>query len=246
MPEPQAPEDGFEFIPDTYRIVVAERDSLKLRIQVDGSTGIAVGDKIEISCDNPNIKILDDRPVVPKLYHEDPPLALVHVSVEGLQANPEGFVTAKHGAKSAIAAIEVVSTKVQKQHQPTGGLFEEFVTRKGRISLLDRGLIRKKALYGSIPWGPSIDLYFGRGGEGQENAPNQALVAELVTEHACQEIARRKREAKILDIPPGVEELDAYNAHLTKLKAEYAAPIHKVLVSKENREKTDSASLRSG
>lgn len=233
--EPRAPQDGFEFIPDTYRIVVAERDSLKLRVQVDGTTGIAVGDKIEISCDNPNIKIFDAAPSVPKLYHDDPPLALVHVYVEGLQANAEGFITAKYGSKSAIAAVEVVSTKAQKQHHPTGGLFKE-IRYEERPDLPLRSRFDKKE---GVIWintlGPSIDLYFGRGGEGQENAPNQVLVAELVTEHACQEIARRKREAKILDIPPGVEELDAYSAHLTKLKAEYAAPIHKVLVSRENR-----------
>lgn len=85
LTDPHAPQDGFEFIPDTYRIVVSERESLKLRVQVDGTTGIAVGDKIEISCDNSNIRILDDRPSVPKLYHEDPPLSLVHVPIEGLQ-----------------------------------------------------------------------------------------------------------------------------------------------------------------
>ncbi len=233
--EPRAPQDGFEFIPDTYRIVVSERDSLKLRIQVDGTTGIAVGDKIEIACDNPNIRILDDTPVVPKLYHADPPLALVHVVVEGLQANAEGFVTAKFGTRTAIAAIEVVSTKAQKEHHPTGGLFKE-IRYEERPDLPLRSRFDKKE---GVIWintlGPSIDLYFGPRGEGQENAPNQVLVAELVTEHACQEIARRKREAKILDIPPGVEELDAYSQHLTKLKGEYAAPIHKVLVGRENR-----------
>jgi hypothetical protein len=58
----RVPLDGFEFIPDTYRIVVAERDTLKLRVQVDGSTGIAVGDCVEVSCDNPYIKILNNRP----------------------------------------------------------------------------------------------------------------------------------------------------------------------------------------
>jgi hypothetical protein len=71
--------------------------------------------------------------------------------------------------------------------------------------------------------------------EGQERPANQLMVAELVTELACQEIARRKKDAKILDIPPGVDELDAYNSHLTKLKAEYAPLIHKILVDPENR-----------
>jgi hypothetical protein len=82
-----------------------------------------------------------------------------------------------------------------------------------------------------------VDLYFGRNGEGQEQPANQLFVAELVTEHACQEIARRKKDANILDIPPGVEILDAYNAHLTKLKADYAPLIHKALVHRENRRK---------
>ena len=41
---PRPPNDGFEFIPDTYRVLVAEREVLKLRVQVDGTTGISVGD----------------------------------------------------------------------------------------------------------------------------------------------------------------------------------------------------------
>src|SRR6185437_2328598 len=35
------PKDGFEFMPDEYRILLAERSNLKLHILVDGSTGIS-------------------------------------------------------------------------------------------------------------------------------------------------------------------------------------------------------------
>lgn len=237
LTDPRAPQDGFEFIPDTYRILVSEREVLKLRVQVDGTTGIAVGDKMEISCDNPNIKLLDDAPTVPKLFCEEPPLSLVHVPVEGLQANAQGFITAKYKSKSAIAAVEVVSTKAQKHHHPTGGLFKEILYEE-QPDLPRRSRFDKKE---GIIWintlGPSVDLYFGPGGVGQDDPANQVLVAELVTEHACEEIARRKREAKILDVPPGVEELDAYNLQLTKLKADYAPIIHKALVSPDNRRK---------
>ena len=83
--------------------------------------------------------------------------------------------------------------------------------------------------------GPSINLYFGAGGEGQEKAANQSLVAELVTELACEEIARVKREARVLDIPPGVDELEAFITHLSKLKGTHAPVIHKALVSPEHR-----------
>ena len=233
--EPQAPQDGFEFIPDTYRILVAERTTLKLRVQVDGTTGISVGSKIEVSSDNPNIKVLDTAPSVPKLYHEEPPLSLVPIAVEGLQANAQGLITARFGGKIAIAVVEVVSTKAQRESHATGGLFKG-IHYEERPDLPVRSRFDKNE--GAI-WintlGPSVDLYFGRLGEGQEQPANQVFVAELVTEHACLEIARRKKDAKILDIPPGVDELEAFNNHLAKLKADYSPLIHKALVSPENR-----------
>jgi hypothetical protein len=229
------PQDGMEFIPDTYRILVAERESLKLRVQVDGSTGIAVGDRIEISCDNPHIRLLDNTPVVSKLFHEDPPLSHVHVHVEGLQANAQGFVTARFGNKSAIAAVEVVSTKTQKDRPPTSGLFKEIRYEEQKDLPLRARFDRKEGFIWINTLGPSVSLYFGPGGEGQEEPPNQVLVAELVTELACQEIARVKRETKTLDIPPGVDELDAFYTHINRLKGDYAPVIHRALVNSENR-----------
>lgn len=229
------PVDGFEFIPDSYRVVLAERDVLKLRVQVDGSTGIAVGDKIEVTCDNPQIRILDSVAAVPRLSHEDPPLAVVSIRVEGLQANAQGFVTAKHGPRTAIAVVEVVSTKVQKQHSPSGGLFKDIKYEEWKDVPIRARFDKKEGVIFINTSGPSVGLYFGPRGEGQEHAPNQVLVAELVTELACQEIARVKRETKILDTPPGVDELDAFSAHLTKLKADYAPIIHRVLVDSQHR-----------
>lgn len=233
--EMRVPADGFEFIPDTYRIVLAERNNLKLRVQVDGSTGMAVGDSIEISCDNPYIKVLNPRPLIPSLMREDPPIAVVSVSVEGLQANAQGFVTARHGSKSAIAAVEVVSTKKQREHHPTGGLFKD-IRYEERADMPVRSRFEKsEGLIWINTLGPSVDLYFGAGGEGQELPANQLLVAELVTEQACREIARVKRETKTLDIPPGIDELEAYSRHIDKLKETYAPMIHKILVDPVHR-----------
>jgi hypothetical protein len=53
--DPRLPIEGFEFIPDTYRVVLAEREGLKLRVRVDGETGISIGSRIEVTCDNPHI-----------------------------------------------------------------------------------------------------------------------------------------------------------------------------------------------
>ena len=233
--EPRLPEDGFEFIPEYYRVVVAEREFLKLRVQVDGSTDIAVGDRIEVTCDNPHFRILDDKPLVPPLYQQEPPLALVSIQVEGLQANAEGFVTAKCNGKTAIAAVQVVSTRIQKEHTPSGGMFKEIKYVERPQNPIRCWFDRKDGLIYINTLGPSVDLYFGPEGEGQQLPANQVRVAELVTEQACQEIARRKKETKLLDIPPGVDELEEFNRHRERLKAEYAPAIHKALVATEFR-----------
>jgi hypothetical protein len=94
---------------------------------------------------------------------------------------------------------------------------------------------RKEGLIWINTLGPSVDLYFGPGGERQELPANQLLVAELVTEQACREIARVKRETKTLDVPPGIDELDAYSQHIDKLKASYAPLVHRILVYAEHR-----------
>ena len=233
--ELRAPQDGFEFMPDSYRILLAEREPLKLRVLVDATTGIAVGDKVEISCDNPHIRILDNMPIVPKLFHEDPPLSIVQVSVEGLQANAQGFITAKCKGKTAIAAVEVVSKREQKEHHPNSGLFKE-IKYEERPSMPFRARFeRKEGLIYINTQGPSVDLYFGADGQRQELPANQVLVAELVTELACQEIAMVKRDTKSLDVPPGVDELGAFYNQLNKLKADYAPRIHKILVDSVHR-----------
>lgn len=233
--EMRLPVDGFEFVPDSYRVLVAERESLKLRVQVDGSTGISVGDRVEVTCDNPHIRILDDKPSITRLFNEEPPLAIVHVPIEGSQANAQGFVTAKCVGKTAVAAVEVVSTKIQKEHTPAGGLFKEIKYEEWPDVPIRARFDRKDGIIWINTLGPSVDLYFGQRGTGQEQPANQVLVAELVTELACQEIARTKREAKLLDIPSGVDELEAFNSHFEGLKAQYAPAIHKALVGYEYR-----------
>jgi hypothetical protein len=135
-----------------------------------------------------------------------------------------------------MAVVEVVSSRTPgPPHPPSGGFFKDikYEERPGerfraRFDRLD-GLIWINTL------GPSVDLYFGPQGIGQELPANQVLVAELVTEQACQEIARRRRDAKNLDIPAGVDELEAFNTYREGLMAAHAPAIHKALVGSEYR-----------
>jgi len=233
--EVRPPQDGFEFVPDMYRIVVAERESLKLRVQVDGTTDIAVGDRVEVSCDNSHIRIVDIALAVPKLFQDDPPLSTVLIHVEGLQANAQAFVTAKCKGKTAVAAVEVVSTKRQTERHQTSGLFKDIKYEERSDLPLRARFERREGIIWINTLGPSVDLYFGPGGERQELPANQVMQAELVTELACEEIARVKRETRTLDVPPGVDELEAFFTQTNKLKADYAPRIHKILVASEYR-----------
>lgn len=229
------PKDGFEFMPDEYRVLLAERTSLKLHILVDGSTGISVGDPVEVSCDNAHIKILNAFPTVPRLSSDDPPISIVAIQVEGTQANAQGFVTARCGTKVAVAVIEVVSSRQQKENMPRGGLFKDIKYEQHPDIPLRVRFDKKEGIIWINTLGPSVDLYFGIDGEGQDRPANQALVAELVTEAACREITRLKDSMKTLDIPPGIEKTEAFFLHIDKLKAEYAPGLHKALVNPDHR-----------
>ncbi len=229
------PKEGFEFMPDEYRVLLAERNNLKLRILVDGSTGISVGDPVETSCDNPHIKLLNEVPTVPTLLSNDPPISVVVIQIEGTQANAQGFVTAKCGNRVAVAVVEVVSSREQIEHPPRGGLFKEIKYKEQREIPQRAWFDRKEGTIWINTAGPSVDLYFGGEGEGQEQPANQTLVAELVTELACREITRLKDSQKTLDIPPGIERTEAFFQYVDKLKAEYAPDLHRALVSPSYR-----------
>ena len=94
-------------------------------------------------------------------------------------------MTAKCAGKTAVAAVEVVSTKIQKEHTPAGGLFKEIKYEERPDVPIRARFDRKDGIIWINTLGPSVDLYFGQQGTGQEQPANQVFVAELVTELAA-------------------------------------------------------------
>jgi len=82
---------------------------------------------------------------------------------------------------------------------------------------------------------PSVEVYLGPNGEGQDALHCQVLVAELVTDAVCRELARRKAETGRLPILG--EYMDAANREHYRLINEYAHIIHQFLVSPDARRK---------
>ena len=56
-----------------------------------------------------------------------------------------------------------------------------------------------------------------------------------MTQVACEEIARARREKGRLEVPTGVKELDAFYNYLNKLRMQNAGLIHKLLVDRKYR-----------
>ncbi|PZR72788.1 MAG: hypothetical protein DLM73_12300 [Chthoniobacterales bacterium] len=232
--EVRPPLNGFEFIPDTYRIVLAETDVLKLRISLGPDSGIQIGDVITLESNTEGVKIIQSTIAVPVERYENPPIAVARVKVEGVQPNAEAWIVARCKGKEANAIVEVISQKSRRE-PPAGGLFKEIKYRVEEESPLRVHFDRHTGVIWINTMEPSVQLYFDADGKGQEKPANQCLVAELVTQVACEEIARARREKGHLNIPAGVKELDAFYGYLNKLRIQNAEMIHRLLVDPRHR-----------
>ncbi len=226
------PLNGFEFIPDGYRVVVAEKETLKLRILL--SEEIRIGDVISIESNTDGVKILHPAVAVPVERYEKPAIAIARIAVEGIKPNAEAWITARCKGKEANATVDVVSKKSERD-PTTGGLFKEIKYRVSNESPLRVHFERHSGIIWINTTEPSVQLYFDADGSGQEKPANQCLVAELVTQIACEEIARASREKGRLNIPAGVKELDAFYAYLNRLRIQNAGLIHRLLVDPKYR-----------
>jgi hypothetical protein len=77
---------------------------------------------------------------------------------------------------------------------------------------------------------PSVFGIIGSALEGAETPAGRILLAELVGEAFCRELARLKIESN--PAPPGAE-IDAFNAEMNKLQSKALLPIQKFVFSRK-------------
>lgn len=78
---------------------------------------------------------------------------------------------------------------------------------------------------------PPVSDYLKSGGEGMDTSQGSLMLAELVAEAFCKEVARQRVES--VDPPPttgGGAEIDHFNSRVNQLMAKYLAKIHEALV----------------
>ncbi len=219
------PPNGFDFVPNYYDILVGKKSTLTLKMNKDLYENNR--SKIKITSDTPRIEILTDEIIV------DPNVAdsvlVEHIYIEGKQIGEEGQISAIAGDLRAKAQIHVVAKREFGPSHPRKkyrGMFREI---KYSSNADPNQRVRYDKETGVIliaTMAPSVKLYLGLNGEGQEKPESQALTAELVTQAVCRELAKLRVQSgePILGEPE-----EALNVIYNRLINKYAHIIHKVL-----------------
>jgi hypothetical protein len=232
---PFVPESGFGFVPEYVYLQSGKIGGLLLRARV--SEEFNNGMFISIESDNQEVTIIHPQ-VILQENKDYPSILEASVSVEGRQVGAEAIVSARAGVLEAKALVKVISKKLPVVEPPSpknkGGLikdikFDPSAEPRHRVKFdpeTSRVIIATKA--------PTVSAYFDETGNGQEAPAGQVMLAELITEAACREIARRGvQSGNWLSIEGS--EADAVQREYINLQNKYAHIIHSCIVSSEHR-----------
>ncbi len=162
-----------------------------------------------------------------------------HKKYDGLLAGQFALVGASYGDHAyVIARIDRLEDMAELKVQSPGQ------TRRRRLSGTNRGLFRDidfdatpepiqrvSCAEGAIKvflLFPAMSRYLKAGGEGMESPQGSLMLAELVAEAFCKEVARRRIESVAPPIPGA--EIDSFNSQVNQLMRKYLASIHEALV----------------
>jgi hypothetical protein len=227
--QPAQPTYGIRFIPERIHIQIGQVTTLTLNAELPNLAQFNT--TINIASNNPEIIVLTPQ-VVMEPHKDSPTLGHAHVKVEGRQAGSEGMLTAQLMGHKAAAFVQVVSKKeittpLTSAHR--GGLFSD-------IRFDDRTDPRQRVYFDRVnstivvaTAAPSVKIYLDKQERLDTTVQGQVLLAELITEAVCREIARRGVEDGRFLAPEGGE-ADAINNHFIRLQNRYAHLIHEFIV----------------
>jgi hypothetical protein len=228
-PEPESAAPRLWFAPDTVYVQTGQVASLTLR--VDMPSIARPGATVLFVSDSPEVELLVSKATV-EPSESDPTIGIARIKVEGHQVGSEGIVSAYVGKEKAQALVQVRS-KREAAPEPTvvrsGGLFSD-------IHFDDRSDPRQRVYLDRVnstivvaTEAPSVSIYLDENGRLDTTVQGQVLLAELITEAVCREIARRGVETGKFLAPDGAE-ADAIQSHFIRLQNKYAHLIHETIV----------------
>ena len=228
----EPPASGLGFVPE--QIFVQTGQTLTLNLRAYLSDTLTDGSTVFVVSNNPEVDVLTPKVQIEAL-HDNPGVGIAKVRVEGKQVGSEGVVTAYLSDQKAEAVVQVRSRKESPENtQPRKhhGLFNDIrfddrMDPRQRV-YLDR--VNSNVVIATAA--PSVKLYLDSQNRLDTSVQGQVLLAELITEAVCREIARQGVESGRFLAPEG-SEADAIQSHFIRLQNRYAHMIHDVIVTKE-------------
>ena len=227
--EPRVPVGGFGFVPEYASIQSGKTASLALRAIIPDIA--QNGELVSFQSSGAGVRVL--TPTVGLTAREDSlGIGEARVELEGRQIGYEAIITARMGHREANALVRVVSRSDHMPPKPPqpkqGGLITEIIFSEEQEP-------RQRVVFRSVDKvvivatrAPSVAMYFGLQGQGQETSEALVLLSELVTDAVCREIARRGvRNGKFPAFTDA--ETDAIQLHYLRLQNKYSHVIHNAL-----------------
>ncbi len=228
----ELPTSGIGFAQERVSVQTGQTATLILRVEMP--TMAQPGALAYVVSDNPEVVVLTPKVTI-EPDESDPTVGVARVRVEGRQVGSESVITAYVGNAKAKALVQVRSKKetpAEVTDATRTGLFTD-------IHFDDRSDPRQRVYLDRInstivvaTEAPSVKIYLDENGRLDTSVQGQVLLAELITEAVCREIARQGVESGRFLAPDGAE-ADAIQSHFIRLQNRYAHMIHEVIVTKE-------------
>jgi hypothetical protein len=228
----EPPPSGLGFVPERVYVQTGQMVTLTLRAYL--SERIQDGATVFVVSDNPEVEVLTPKVQIHALK-DHPEVGVAKVQVEGRQVGNEGVVTAYLSDQKTQAVVQVRSRKEaieDSQPRKHHGLFTD-IRFDDRMDPRQRVYLdRVNSTIVVATAAPSVKRYLDGQHRLDTTVQGQVLLAELITEAVCREIARQGVERGKFLAPEG-SEADAIQSHFIRLQNRYAHLIHDVIVTME-------------
>jgi hypothetical protein len=226
----ELPESGMGFFPEKLFVQTGQLAMLTLRIsanQSQNSTASIISTNAEVAVLTPQVTFKPNK--------NDASILEARIKLEGRQVGSEATIVAYLGKNRAQANVQVHSKKETLIAPPTRGSSALF----NDIRFDDRTDPRQRVYYDRVnssiviaTAAPSVKIYLDENNRLDTTVQGQVLLAELITEAVCREIAREGVEKGRYLVLEG-SEADAIQNHFIRLQNRYAHLIHQYIVTKE-------------
>ena len=227
--ELELPPSGIGFFPERVYVQTAQPVSLTLRVRM--GEGVRAGTTVNVISNSPEV-IVESAQAVLQPHKNDPTIGQARIKVEGRQVGAEGTLTAYVGKLRAQAQVQVHSKKEKTIASPSKSSRALFTD----IRFDDRMDPRQRVYFDRVnssivvaTAAPSVSIYLDQQGRLDTTVQGQVLLAELITEAVCREIARSGVERGKFLAPDGAE-ADAIQSHFIRLQNRYSHLIHEAIV----------------